>query len=115
MLFRSFGLVVVDGNEFSISPSASGLLLQDPGYDFLNTVMIGNNVLNQSAQSIGLNLVRGRTITVNTNTFAGNGTGTTGMAFGGKVGSAYVLPQNMQNITTKYTGVSSKIVFPVKP
>ena len=111
----TFGLVVVDGNEFSISPSASGLLLQDPGYDFLNTVMIGNNVLNQSAQSIGLNLVRGRTITVNTNTFAGNGTGTTGMAFGGKVGSAYVLPQNMQNITTKYTGVSSKIVFPVKP
>jgi hypothetical protein len=111
----TFGLVVVDGNEFSISASASGVLLQDPGYDFLNTVMIGNNVFNQSAQSTGLNLVRGKTITVNTNTFAGNGTNTTGIAFGNKIGSAYVLPQNMQNITTKYAGANSRVVFPVKP
>jgi hypothetical protein len=110
----TFGLVVVDGNEFSISASASGVLLQDPGYDFLNTVMIGNNVFNQSAQSTGLNLVRGKTITVNTNTFSGT-TGTTGIAFGNKIGSAYVLPQNMQGITTKYAGANSRVVFPVKP
>ena len=56
-----------------------------------------------------------KTITVNTNTFAGNGANTKGIAFGGKIGSAYVLPQNMQNIATKYTGVSSKVFFPVKP
>jgi hypothetical protein len=111
----TFGLVVVDGNEFSISARASGVLLQDPGYDFLNTVMIGNNVFNQSAQSTGLNLVRGKTITVSTNTFAGNGTNTTGIAFGNKIGSAYVLPQNMQGITTKYAGINSRVVFPVKP
>ncbi len=110
----TFGLVVIEGNQLSLSPNASGVLLQDAGYDFLNTVAIGDNVFNQGDNSIGLNLVRGKTVTVNTNTFAGNGAYTKGIAFGGKIGSAYVLPQNMQNITIKYAGVSSKIVFPVK-
>lgn len=110
----TFGLVVIEGNQLSLAPSASGILLQDAGYDFLNTVTIGDNVFNQGSRSIGLNLVRGKTITVNTNTFAGNGSSTTGISFGAKIGSAYVLPQNMQNITTKYAGVSSKVTFPVK-
>ncbi len=110
----TFSYVVIEGNQFSLAPGASGVLLQDPGYEFLNTVTIGDNVFNQGDNSIGLNLIRGKTITVNTNTFAGNGSYTKGIAFGGKIGSAYVLPQNMQNVTIKYAGINSRVVFPVK-
>lgn len=110
----TFNHVVIDGNEFSVSPATTALLLQDPGYEYLSDVVIGNNAFNQTANSTGMSLARGKAVTVSTNTFVGS-TQTTGISFGSRIGSAYVLPQNMQGITTKYAGVNSRVVFPVKP
>lgn len=109
----TFSHVVIDGNEFSVSNASTALLLQDPGYEYLNDVVIGNNVFNQTTKSTGLVLARGKAVTISTNTFVGADQ-TTGISFGSRIGSAYVLPQDMQGITTKYAGVNSRVVFPVK-
>lgn len=110
----TFSHVVIDGNELSVSKKAIGLLVQDPGYEFLSSAVIGNNIFNMADEAKGIVLARGKALTISTNTFVGNGENT-GISFMPQIGSAYVLPQNMQFIMTKYAGVNSKVVFPVKP
>lgn len=110
----TFSHVVIDGNELSVSKKATAILVQDPGYEFLNSAVIGNNIFNLADEAKGIVLARGKALTISTNTFVGNGDNT-GISFMPQIGSAYVLPQNMQFIMTKYAGVNSKVVFPVKP
>lgn len=102
-----FGLVVIGDNEFSIPANGTGILLQDPGYEYLNSVMIGNNVLNCGQNCTGMALARGNAITVNTNVLSGPAN--VGLSFGANIGSAYVVPQNMNGVKTDYAGVNAKV------
>lgn len=107
-----FGLVVVGDNEFSVPEGGTGILLQDPGYEYLNTVIIGGNVLNLGPSSTGAALFRGNAVTLNTNVLAGPAN--VGVSFGPNIGSAFVMPQNMQGVKAQYAGINSHVTFACK-
>jgi hypothetical protein len=107
----SFSMVVIEGNQFSVAASGVGLTLMDPGYDYLDSVNISDNLFNLGTFSKGVNFARGARITLLPNTFYGNSTNETAVTIGANVDSAVLYPQVVLDCTTDFTGVFTNVTF----
>jgi hypothetical protein len=107
----TFGLVVIEGNQFSVLASAYGILLSDPGYDYLDSVSIGGNLFSLGNSSTAINIARGSRIALLPNTISGNGTNETGVTIGANVDSAVYYPQVIRDCTNGLTGSLSTTIF----
>ena len=110
----TFGLVTMDGNEFSVGTGATGVLIQDPGYAYFSSAMIGGNMFNLAANATAMCFNRGSRLTIDVNNMSGNGAGSNGIIFSPNVTSAFLMPQDMAGVTNTYIGLNSKIKMPVK-
>lgn len=106
-----FSMVVIEGNQFSVAASGVGLTLMDPGYDYLDSVNISDNLFNLGTFSKGVNFARGARITLLPNTFYGNSTNETAVTIGANVDSAVLYPQVVLDCTTDFTGVFTNVTF----
>jgi hypothetical protein len=107
----TFGMVIMEGNQLSVPASGIGLILSDPGYDYLDSVNISDNLFNLGNSAVGVNLARGARITMLPNTFYGNGTNETAITIGANVDSAVIYPQVALDCTTGITGVLTNVTF----
>jgi hypothetical protein len=107
----TFGQVLIEGNQFSVKNSAEGIRIEDPGYDFLDSINLSDNLFNLGSNSTGLYLDRGSRIVILPNTFYGNGTNETGIFVGGNVDSVVFYPQVLLDGTTGLAGTVTNITF----
>lgn len=107
----TFSMVVIDGNQFSVPASGVGVILSDPGYDYLDSVNISDNLFNLGNSTTGVNLARGARITLLPNTFYGNGTNETAITIGANVDSVVFYPQVALDCTNGLTGVFTNVIF----
>ncbi|MCG3358949.1 hypothetical protein JHQ80_11285, partial [Neisseria meningitidis] len=42
----TFAYVIIDGNQFSVSANSKGVSVENPGYEFLDSMLIGSNIFN---------------------------------------------------------------------
>jgi hypothetical protein len=107
----TFGMVIMEGNQLSVPASGIGFILSDPGYDYLDSVNISDNLFNLGNSAVGVNLARGARITMLPNTFYGNGTNETAVTIGGNVDSVVFYPQVALDCTTGLGGVLTNVTF----
>lgn len=107
----TFAFVIIEGNQFSVKAGASGIRIEDPGYDFIDSVNLSDNLFNLGSNSYGFYLDRGSRITLLPNTFYGNGTNETGIFIGGNLNSAAVYPQVFLNLTAELVGTMTNLTF----
>lgn len=107
----TFGQVLIEGNQFTVKDNAVGIRVEDPGYDFLDSVNISDNLFNLGNSSTGFYIDRGSRITLLPNTFYGNGTNETGIFIGGNVDSVVFYPQVLLDGTTGLAGTLTNVIF----
>ena len=105
-----FGRIVINGNQFSIGAAATGILVSDPGYVWLDGISIDANQFAFNTGAIGINIARASRVSLGKNTYLGNGT-STGVIFGVNNGAAVVGFQDFQNITTEWGGTFTNATF----
>ena len=107
----TFAYVIIDGNQFSVSASAYGVLVSDPGYDYLDSMLIGSNIFNLGNSAYAIVLERGTRVMIAPNLISGNGTSEIGIAFGANFGDAVVYQQDIQDCTTNYGGTLTNVTW----
>jgi hypothetical protein len=90
------------GNQFSVAASATGILINDPGYDFLRNNHIAGNIFNLGNSATAINAGRLNNSTIGRNTILGNGTLTTGIVLGSNSAGVKLSEQSMFGVNTEY-------------
>lgn len=107
----TFSQVIIEGNQLSVRGSGIGIIFSDPGYDYIDSVNISDNLFNLGNSSTGVSFNRGSRITLLPNTFYGNGTNETAVTIGGNVDSVVFYPQVALDCTTGLGGVLTNVIF----
>ena len=107
----NFSVIQITGNQFSVLTGAIGIQIVDPGYTFIDTVIINSNSFGLGASSTAINLARGGRISLGLNLYAGNGATVTGLNLGANIVSITIAPQDFRNITTAYAGTFTNATF----
>jgi hypothetical protein len=91
------------GNQFSVRDGATGVLVNDPGHNFLSSCNIGGNIFNLASNATGMNIGRLQNSTIGRNTIIGNGTGETGLITGANSSGLKISQQTMVSVATEYS------------
>ena len=105
----SFAKVLIHDNQFTVS--STGIKIMNTGVSYLDSVIIGGNLLNLDNNARGMSIGSGNRITINPNTINGDGTGEYGIDFGSGVVSANVHRQNFNNLSYGFTGIMTNVTF----
>lgn len=107
----SFSYVNISGgNQFSVRDSATAILINDPGYNFLSSSHIEGNIFNLASNAKAMNIGRLQNSTIGRNTIIGNGTGETGLQVGANSSGLKISQQTMVSVATEYTLAGSYTV-----
>ncbi len=107
----TFSYVLIDANQFSVTASNYGILVSDPGYDYIDSMLIGSNIFNLGNSATAIYLTRGSRISILPNLISGNGTSEVGINFGANFGDAVVYQQDIQDCTTNYGGTLTNVTW----
>lgn len=107
----TFSQVVIEGNQLTVRGSGIGIIFSDPGYDYIDSVNISDNLFNLGNSSTGVSFDRGSRMVLLPNTFIGNGTNETAVNIGGNVDSLVFYPQVALDCTTGLGGVLTNVTF----
>ena len=107
----TFSYVLIDANQFSVTASNYGILVSDPGYDYIDSMLIGSNIFNLGNSATAIYLTRGSRISILPNLISGNGTSEVGINFGATFGDAVVYQQDIQDCTTNYGGTLTNVTW----
>ena len=88
-----------------------GIRSEPNAVDYLYNMAVSDNVFYVYAGGIGIDLNGLAQSTIGINTFIGQTGTTTGIRFGDGTGPNVVMPQNMYNIDTLYSGVATAETF----
>ncbi len=100
----SFSYVNISGgNQFSVRNGATGVLINDPGYNFLSSSHIEGNIFNLASNAKAMNIGRLQNSTIGRNTIIGNGTGETGLQVGANSSGLKISQQTMVSVATEYS------------
>lgn len=100
----SFSYVNISGgNQFSVRSGATGVLINDTGYNFLSSSHIEGNIFNLASNAKAMNIGRLQNSTIGRNTIIGNGTGETGLQVGANSSGLKISQQTMVSVATEYS------------
>ena len=106
-----FAKVLIKDNQFSVAASATGILISDPTYDYLDAVDIEGNQVYMGASATGLSCGRVARLNLGNNSWLGNGASITAISMGANVDSAVIAPQTILNCATRYSGTYTACEF----
>jgi hypothetical protein len=106
-----FAKVLIQNNQFSVAASATGILISDPTYDYLDAVDISGNQVYMGASATGLSCGRVARLNLGRNSWLGNGASITAISMGANVDSAVIAPQVILNCATQYSGTYTACEF----
>jgi len=95
------------GNQYSVRAGATGIMINNPGYDYLSSVNISDNVLSLDDASVGINTGRLQMSTIGKNTMTGNGTGEFGIIIPVASSNITLDEQTLISVSNEYSDLST--------
>lgn len=108
-----FKYVVISGNQFTLGGSTA-ISLDDPGYRFIDSMDISNNVFNLGGTTPkGISLAQCRDVIIGPNVFIGNSTSETGVVIASSVDKVLVSKQLFRSVDNEWAidGSATNIEF----
>lgn len=100
---RTFGLVIIDSNEFT-TVNANSITFADPGYTFISGVNIANNVFQLAGTTNVIVAQAVANLNIGNNLYQNNGGTCVGITHTSTVINSVIAPQTMNGVTTQYAG-----------
>jgi hypothetical protein len=107
----TFAKVLIESNQFTVNASSTGIRILNTDSNYLDSVLIGGNLLNLGSSAIGMDIGSGQRVVLLPNTFNGDGSDEYGICFGSGIQSTSVHRQMFYDLTSGFSGTMTNVTF----